>query len=187
VKVRNYKEEILEILKENGGCFTGFNKLRRKGGFHSTSLQNNIEELKHQNKINIISSKLGRGWTEFCLIKPHFGLKLKLSENSINKIKKLRKKATTEEEFFFLTRCIVLIAFTISKNIILGKLANNLIDNYPMDEKELRYSQEKFWHLMIKELKILEGGDRRRIINSLYEENPEKDILLHIDQMKKTA
>jgi len=184
VKARNYKEEILKILKENGGCFTGFNKFRRVGGFHATSLQNNLDEMEHQNKIKITRSKLSRGWTKFCLIKPHFADKLKLSDSGINKIKKLREKASTNEEFLFLTRCIIRIVFNRSKNIILGKLSYNLVDNYPMDEKELIDSQEHYWHLLVNELEKLKEPDRRRMINSLYEENPERSILRQINEMK---
>ncbi len=180
---RNYREEILKIIKDHGGCFKGFNRLQKIGKFHSTSLQNNLDELEHQNKIKITRSKLGRGWTKFCLIKSHFGYKLKISDSVINKIRKLRI-GTSDEEFLFLTSCIVRIAFNRSKNIILGKLSYRLVDDYPIDTQELKTVQEHYWHIMANELKKLTEYNRRRVINSLYEENPEKAMLQKIYEIK---
>jgi len=186
MKGRDYKEEILKILKNHGGCVTGFNNLQRIGKFHSTSLLNNLEELEAQNKINIKKSKIGIMWSKFCIIKKHFGFKLKINDLEINKIRKLKDENSTYEEKLFLNTCIIRISFNKCKNLILGDLASKLLDDYPMDKKELRYSKEHYFLVMANELNELRESDRRRIINSLYEENPEK-VILHEIKIRKTA
>lgn len=186
---RNYEEKIIEILKKHGGGFRGFNKLQKLGGFHSTSLQNALEKLEHQNKIKITRSKVGRGWTEFRLIKPHFGFKLSMNDGLLRKLIKMKKNTLANDQKFFLTQNIMNITFNKSKNLILGRLSYELLDDYPMNSKELREFQKHYWHIMVKELKDLKESDGRKLINSFYEQNPEKEILqaLEIEKLHSSA
>lgn len=172
----NYKEEILKIININGGCITGFLKLQKMGDFHSTTLQNHLLEMAERNQIIITKSKVGRKWTKYCAITPHYGFKLKKEDRTIIKIRRLKEKTSSYEKRVVLVSNIVKIAFNKFKNIFLGQLSSKLLENYPIVPGELNHAKRHYWYIIQNEFKELKESDRRRIINSMFESNPEKCI-----------
>lgn len=181
----NYREEILKIIDTWGGRFTGFNKLQKIGNFHSTSLQNHLLEMEKQNLITITKFKDGKTRTQYCRITPHYGLQLKLDDRIIEKIRRLREKALTYEESLILGGSIVRIAFNKYKNIILGELSSKFID-YPVDPHKLKDGKKHYWFIIMDELEKFRETDRRRIINSLWEDEPDKWILKSIENRRNS-
>ena len=183
MKNLNYKEEILKIIITNGGCFTGFNKLKKIGNFHTTTLQNHLLEMEKQNLITINKSKLGRTPTEYCQIIPHYGIILKLEDRYIKKIEKLKKLDLTPKDRLMLGSNLVKIAFNKYKNIILGELSSKFVDDYPAVPYDLKNAKRHYLSIIKNELVELNESDRRRILNSLYEESSEKEIWKYIQKL----
>lgn len=177
LKERNYKEEIIKIIKMNGGYIKGFNKLRRIGNFHTNMLQLHLEELESQNIITIIKSKSGRKYTKYYLIKPHFGFKIRLNERDIQRILQLKHNAETHEEKIIYTGNLIHLVFHKYQNIVVGKLCSKLLDNYPMSYKDLKIVEERYWNIILNALNELKERDGRRILNSLFERYPKMSIL----------
>lgn len=185
MKNHNYNEKILEIIDTNGGCFTGFLRLQEIGNFHSTTLQNHLLEMEKHNKIIINKPKVGRKRTKYCRIKPSYKFRLKLEDRYIQKIRKLKEKALTHEKSLLFRSNIVKIAFNKYKNIFLGELSSKLLNDYPVDSRELNIAKRHYWSIIWDELEDLKESDIRRIINSLYEDSPERLLWKNIKNLSR--
>lgn len=174
---RNYKEEIISIIQENGGKLIGFNKLKELGHFHSSCLSNHLNELYTQNRIMIEPSESGRKHTTYSIMKSHYGSKIKINDNQINKIEKILENNLPESQKVYLVGCILRICIPKIRNIPLGELLVDLVDNYPSPKDELRDAKKHYMTIMKRNLRRLHEPDRRNLLNLLFEIEQPRQIL----------
>jgi len=186
--IRDYQTEILTIIQQHGDKLTGFNKLKKLGSFHPTSLSENLKELDAQNRILISKTQKGKP-TTFSLVKSHYSTKIKINDSKINKIEKILDEYPylSEDQKSFLVSCILQIAVPKIRNIPFGEISLELVDNYPMPKHELKNARIHYMNVIKRNLKRLYEHQRRILINSFFEKEQPKQVFIRAQNSLKLS
>lgn len=179
---RDYDREIREILLSNGGCVTGFNKLKDMKGkhyFHPNFLKLHLGKLESKGKITIepVGNKL-----RYCLTdtdppdleeklglhkKPNLGKEFEKFIADLLKLKnELLKPSIKENERMLITTDFIRIALRKYDQLNLGWLYAKCCSHDKNQVKIIESSRGKILNLMKEQLYKIDEIDRKRVINT---------------------
>ena len=164
----NYEDEIIEILKELGGCVTGFNKLkkmRKTGEFNSNYLRDYLDKLQNDGKITYEKVKHR---DRYCIKNFDFDNEFKKFTTDLEKIEtKLFRKDLKNEERLVLSSQYMNLAMKKYKSIIIGQLYDKSITKSKTKFQQKENAKKKIWNSMKICLSSLKEEDRIKVLDSL--------------------
>ncbi|HEV2193368.1 MAG TPA: hypothetical protein VGR54_07120 [Nitrosopumilaceae archaeon] len=173
MKIRSYKTEILEILKSNNGCFTGFNKLLLKGDFHTTTLVRCLKEMKKENLITITHTD-SRNQRQYCMVQIDFEENFGRLTRDLKLIEdELKAKDLPWDEKMLVIGNYVRLAFRKIKELNVARLHAEYVSFDKNRLDNIEKAKERISNMIKEKITMLPIDDRQRIINSLFYDLPD--------------
>lgn len=180
--MRNYEDEILELLKSNGNCIDGFNNLQRLGNFHPNTLVKYLKTMKKNGLIEVTEANKQR--KKYCIPNNNFewsGDDFYHISNIMHRDRE--RKDITKKELTFLTGSIVRLTFQTLCKVEVYLLCEKYVNHNTKHEKEMEQVKKKLWKDLDFCIKFLSADDRLKVLTSLMVK-PSRPVGL--DEYRKT-
>lgn len=187
MRIRDYRHEILRMLNENGGCFTGFNELLLQGKFHPNTLAKYLKEMRDHNLITINKTNY-RNKQKYCIVRVEF-------ENNFNDYiadfkpieDDLATKNLTWDETMLIIGNYVKLAFRKIKELNIGRFHAEYVSFDKKRLENIEKSKKRISNMIKEKITRLSPGDRERIINSLFDVSADLMTLADYRNMKANS
>lgn len=160
----------MEILKANGGCVVGFNKLRKMrktGEFHPNYLRFYLDKMQKEGKIAWESDKKR---DKYCIVSFAFDTEFEKYTKDLEVIdtKLLYNKDLNYQEKLILVRKYMDLAIRKYNSITIGQIHDEITTKSKTKIQRKENAKKKLWNLMITHLNLIElKEDRIRVLDSL--------------------
>ena len=182
MRIRNYQTEILKILKTNGGCITGFNRLLKMGNFHPNTLAKYLKEMSKQKLITITKTDVRNKQRRYCIINLDIENSFKELTADFKSIENdLAKKDLTSDEKTFLLGNYARLAFYKYQGLDAAKLYSEYVILDKIKIRAIEVERERLWEMITDTILKAPYTDRTRIIHSLFESPTE---ILSLEQYR---
>lgn len=177
---RDYEKEIMSILEAHGGCVTGFNRLKKMGKFHRTTLAEHLREMEDKYLIETTINKQTKRYCLFDLeVKKRFqlqDLELKAVENDLKRVGLL------PNERYFLIRNHIRLTYHNFIILSVMYLYNKYQKNNEKLGRYLRRQRRIEWKKIEEKVKLLPLNEKTKLWRAFLKEPPK---IISLDDYRK--